>query len=85
MRLIHRRAELDIYSYSIYSYVITSEMPEAAMRFTLRSILVRRKKKSGDDKSAAERRVKLLTALVILATAAVRLAEVVWMMWGRAP
>ena len=52
------------------------------MRFTLRSILVRRKKKPGSGETAAERRVKLLTALVILATAAVRLAEVVWVMWG---
>ena len=49
------------------------------MRFTLRSYLARRKKKSGEAHSAAEQRVKLLTALVILATAAVRLAEVIWM------
>ncbi len=53
------------------------------MRFTPRSILVRRKKKTGPGDSAAERRIKLLTALVILATAAVRLAEMVWMIWSR--
>lgn len=55
------------------------------MRFTPRSYLAKRKKKSGDGESAAERRVKLLTALVILLTAAVRLAEVIWMvMQGKA-
>ena len=47
------------------------------MRFTLRSTLARRKKKSGSGETVAERRVKLL-----LATAAVRLAEVIWMMWN---
>jgi hypothetical protein len=53
-------------------------MPEAAMRRTLRSYLARKKKRSGGSQSASERRIKLLTALVILATAAVRLAELIW-------